>query len=91
LAFLAARKTLKGGGNRFAETAERWYSGWNCILPELDRIMDEGIARANIEHFKKLLAQEQDEAKLRTLRALLAEEEIKLAAALKAKAERKKG
>ena len=53
--------------------------------------MDEGIARLNIEHFRKQLTEEKDEAKRQTLLRLLAEEEIKLAAALKVKAERKKG
>jgi hypothetical protein len=53
--------------------------------------MDEGIARTNIEHFRNLLAEQMDEAKRQTLLRLLAEEEIKLAAAVKAKAEKKKG
>jgi hypothetical protein len=38
------------------------------------------VARLNIEHFRKLLAEETDEAKRRTLLRLLAEEEAKLAA-----------
>ena len=41
--------------------------------------MDETIARLNIEHFQRKLAEETDEAKRRTLRQLLAEEEAKLA------------
>jgi hypothetical protein len=44
--------------------------------------MDEGIARANIKHFKGLLATETEEAKRKVLLDLLAEEERKLAAAL---------
>jgi hypothetical protein len=41
--------------------------------------MDRQIARLNIEHFRKALADETDEAKRRTLRQLLSEEEAKLA------------
>lgn len=41
--------------------------------------MDETIARLNIEHFQRKLAEETDETKRRTLRQLLAEEEAKLA------------
>jgi hypothetical protein len=37
------------------------------------------IAQLNIEHFRKLLATEQDAAKRLTLLRLLAEEEAKLA------------
>ena len=40
--------------------------------------MDEQIARLNIEHFKKKLAFETDEAKRQTLLKLLADEEAKL-------------
>ncbi len=40
--------------------------------------MDETIARLNIEHFQRKLAEETDEAKCRTLRQLLAEEQAKL-------------
>jgi hypothetical protein len=47
--------------------------------------MDEFIAKANIEHFKALLATEKDEAKRKLLLQLLAEEEQKLAAALRRK------
>ena len=53
--------------------------------------MDRTVARLNIEHFRKLLATETDEAKRRLLLRLLAEEEEKLAI-LNAKAgERKRG
>jgi len=45
--------------------------------------MVEGIARANIEHLQKLLATEKDEAKRKVLLQRLAEEEARLAAALK--------
>ena len=51
--------------------------------------MDEFIAKANIEHFKLLLKTETDEKKRRVLERLLADEELKLAAALKRKDERK--
>jgi hypothetical protein len=43
--------------------------------------MDRTVARLNIEHFRKKLAEEKDEAKRQTLLRLLAEEETKLAAA----------
>jgi hypothetical protein len=42
--------------------------------------MDRQIARLNIEHYRKALADEVDEAKRRTLQRLLGEEEAKLAA-----------
>jgi hypothetical protein len=41
--------------------------------------MDRTVARLNIEHFRKQLAEEKDEVKRRTLTQLLAEEEAKLA------------
>jgi hypothetical protein len=47
--------------------------------------MDEFIAKANIQHFKEKLATEKDEAKRKLLLQLLAEEEQKLAAALRRK------
>ena len=47
--------------------------------------MDDAIARANINHFKGLLATEAEEGKQKVLRKLLAEEELKLAAALERK------
>ncbi len=40
--------------------------------------MDKSVARLNIEHFRKLLARETDEAKREVLQRLLAEEEAKL-------------
>ena len=46
--------------------------------------MEEAVARLNIEHYRKLLAEEKDETKRRTLRSLLAEEEAKLAALMEA-------
>jgi hypothetical protein len=49
------------------------------------------IAKANIEHFKNLLETESDPKKRRVLERLLAEEELKLAAALKTRSETKKG
>jgi hypothetical protein len=51
--------------------------------------MDEYIAKANIEHFKKLIEAETDENKRRFLQRLLAEQQLKLAAALKRRNERK--
>ena len=48
------------------------------------------IARANIAHFKKLLESETDEKKRGTLTRLIADEEVKLAAAIKAAGEEKK-
>jgi hypothetical protein len=49
--------------------------------------MDEFIAKANIEHVKKLLASETDAHKRRVLEDFLAEEKSKLAAALKQREE----
>ena len=51
--------------------------------------MDVAIAKANIEHFKKLLETETDAAKRDVLERLLAQEEAKLASALKARSENK--
>jgi hypothetical protein len=52
-------------------------------------LMDKYIAKANIEHFKKLIEAETDEQKRRVLEHLLAEEELKLAAAIKRRSDRK--
>jgi hypothetical protein len=52
--------------------------------------MPDWIAKANIEHFKKLLETETDPDKRRVIECELAEEESKLAA-LKKQAERKRG
>ena len=41
--------------------------------------MDRSVARLNIEHYRRLLANETDETRRRTLMRLLAEEEAKLA------------
>lgn len=46
--------------------------------------MDRTVARLNIEHFRKQLAEELDDGKRRILLRLLAEEEAKLAAIEKA-------
>ena len=43
-------------------------------MPAIDRF----VARANIEHFQRKLAEETDEAKRKTLLTLLAEEQAKL-------------
>ena len=40
--------------------------------------MDRSVARLNIEHYKRLLAAETDDARRQTLLRLLAEEETKL-------------
>ena len=45
--------------------------------------MDKLVAQLNIEHFRKLLANVTDASRRETLLRLLAEEEAKLAAALK--------
>jgi hypothetical protein len=42
--------------------------------------MDKTIARLNIEHYRRLLARETDEARRQKIERLLAEEEAKLAA-----------
>jgi len=42
--------------------------------------VDRYVARLNIEHFKRKLAEETDPAKREMLMGLLAEEEVKLAA-----------
>jgi len=41
--------------------------------------MDKSVARLNIEHFRRLLAQETDESRRQLLLKLLAEEEAKIA------------
>ncbi|MCK9918978.1 hypothetical protein MXD81_58620 [Microbacteriaceae bacterium K1510] len=41
--------------------------------------MDRTVARLNIEHYRRLLAKETDEARRQTIMRLLAEEEAKLA------------
>jgi hypothetical protein len=53
--------------------------------------MDQFLAKANIEHFKKLLASEIDAHKRLVLENLLAEEGSKLAAALRRLNESKEG
>ena len=45
--------------------------------------MADWIARANIEHFKKLLETETDSERRRVIESELADEELKLAALLK--------
>ena len=49
--------------------------------------MDKFVARANIDHYRKLLADESDPASRQRLLDLLGEEEKKLEAASKRKAE----
>jgi hypothetical protein len=41
--------------------------------------MDEKVAKLNIEHYKRLLASETDEAKRESIARLVAEEEANLA------------
>ena len=41
--------------------------------------MDRTVARLNIEHYRRLLAQETDEGRRRTILRLFAEEEAKIA------------
>ena len=41
--------------------------------------MDRSVAQLNIEHYKRLLARETDEARRQLLLRLLAEEEAKIA------------
>ncbi|HVX78498.1 MAG TPA: hypothetical protein VHB49_20395 [Bradyrhizobium sp.] len=53
--------------------------------------MPDEIAKANILHFKKLLETEKDPQKRGVIERLLAEEELKLAALLRAEDGRKKG
>jgi hypothetical protein len=52
--------------------------------------LDKFVARLNIEHYRKKLATEADEAQRKMLQGLLAEEEAKLAA-LERKPEKKQG
>jgi len=52
--------------------------------------MPQDIAKANIEHFKKLLETETDAEKRAVIERLLAEQEQKLAA-LKNRSDRKEG
>ena len=51
-----------------------------------ERLMNPFIARLNIEHFRKLLANEPDEMKRRTLVRLQVQEEMKLTRALRKQA-----
>jgi hypothetical protein len=44
------------------------------------RAMDRAVARLNIEHYRRLLAEKCDEARRQTILRLLAEEEAKLLA-----------
>ena len=39
----------------------------------MERAMDRTVARLNIEHYRRLLAQETDESRRRTIQRLLAE------------------
>ena len=52
--------------------------------------MDKTVARLNIEHFRRKLAEETDASKRETLRQLLAEEEAKLKAICAAAEEKKR-
>lgn len=50
--------------------------------------MDRTIARLNIEHYRRLLANEVDETRRQTLQRLLAEEVAKLSGSVSPKQER---
>lgn len=52
--------------------------------------MDKTVARLNIEHFRRELAEEPDPSNRETLRQLLAEEEAKLKALCREAEEEKK-
>jgi hypothetical protein len=52
--------------------------------------MDRNVARLNIEHLRKRLAEETDESKRQTILRLLAEEEARLASFMTPPQERKK-
>ncbi len=52
--------------------------------------MDKMVARLNIEHLRKQLTTETDEAKRSTMQRILAEEEAKLAALLNRPNERRR-
>ncbi len=52
--------------------------------------MDKTVARLNIEHFRRKLATETDEAQRRVILRLLTEEEAKLAALTAPSEERKR-
>jgi hypothetical protein len=51
--------------------------------------VDKTVARLNIEHYRRLLAEETDAAKRQTIMLLLAEEEARLHALLGQPAEKK--
>jgi hypothetical protein len=53
--------------------------------------MPEEIAKANIEHFKRLLESETDVEKRAVIERLLAEEKLKLSALIDTRSEREKG
>ncbi len=53
--------------------------------------MPDWVAKANIDHFKRLLETEKDPAKQTMIERQLAEEEAKLAAFQKNPTDRKKG
>jgi hypothetical protein len=58
------------------KSTTRNSNGWTFSV-------DEFIAKANIEHFKTLLKAETDENKRRVLDRLLAQEELRLADAIR--------
>jgi hypothetical protein len=60
------------------------------LVERLGRHMPDWIAKANIEHFKKLLETEKDPRKRAVIERELVEEEAKLAA-IKKQGERKQG
>jgi hypothetical protein len=51
---------------------------WAATGEKRSRVLDKTVARLNIEHYRRLLANETDESRRQMLLRLLAEEEAKL-------------
>jgi len=66
--------------NRLFSSQSLWQKLNDSATPKQGHAMDRTVADLNIQHFKKLLEAEKDEAKRQILLRLLAEEEAKLAA-----------
>jgi hypothetical protein len=58
----------------------RVFTGRLAAMGIRDRPINPGVARLNIEHYRKLLARETDESERQMLHRLLEEEEAKLRA-----------
>ena len=67
--------TVTRGADLFLPTISLYCSG-KC---QGERAVDRSVARLNIEHFRRLLAEETDESRRQILLRLLVEEEAKLA------------